>query len=188
MTEDGDAKIVAEKPKSAKRRLNKRVFVIILVVLVLAIVGLVIAIVVNMNTQNDIGEGGSSDDSGIVVDDYDPNQAIVDEIQNEIAGMSEEDAQAYLDDKIEEYTDTDLAFDVKLVKIYYLFNAGQSEIALEVAKEINTEDLNNQELLSYYAAMRTIYQGLDDIVWINYYQDLYLQLYLEIFDGGAGGE
>jgi len=189
MTEDGAPQIVVGKPKLGKKRIQKRILVGVLSALLVVIVGLIVAIVVvNLNSgKTEVGEGGGNG-SGEVVEDVDPNQIVLDGIREEIGTMSGVDAEMYLDEKIEEYQGTELDYDVKLIKVYYFYNAGQFACALNLLQQIDKESLSQYELMEYYAAMRDVYRGLEDTQNSAYYQDLYLAVYLEIFDGGAGGD
>ena len=100
------------------------------------------------------------------------------------------EAQEYLDDKINEYKEDNpaVAVDLTISKAYIKLSAGDTAGALEILETIDATRIEGQTLMKYYAAMRDVYKAMGDEAKYDEYVDLYFEIYLEVFNGGAGGE
>ena len=77
---------------------------------------------------------------------------------------------------------------LRLIKVRVLANSGRYSEALENASTIDVEALGSEDKMNYYDAMRTIYWQIGDDKEISKYTDLYFDVYLEYYNGGAGGD
>lgn len=173
-----------EVPTKTKKRVGKRPFVIALSALSVVIVGLIVAILAVVFVPKE--EGGGNDGLVVIVD---PDEELVEEIKAELGPMTTEEAELYLTDRIEEYGDNQkVAFELMLSKAYLQIEANESNCALNTLNGINRDGLSKEQLMNYYSAMRETYDALGDEAKSLEYQKLYFEVYLEVFDGGGGGE
>lgn len=149
----------------------------ILSFLVLVIVGLVVGIVV-VNMQKKDGPQKA----------VKTNEEIIDEVLDTIEPMSVEDSEKYLDEKLKEYSGTELEFRIKMMKINVYVNGEEFKNAIAISDIIDDKNLNNEEKMEYYKALIKVYNGIGDEEKVNSLKDKYFIIYNEVFDGGGGGE
>lgn len=125
-----------------------------------------------------------------VSEDEKKNQEIasLDEIKEHIRSVGSAEGEKYVNEQVEKYRGTDLEFDVKIIQINFYNNEGEMEKALELADAFKLEDLTAEEKMKLFIAYRTIYSNLGDNEKYDEYQKKYMEVYLEVFDGGGGGE
>lgn len=181
------AEVARGGEKENKKKNSKKPFIIILSALVVLIVGLLVAILVINLTHSEPEEGGNG---GEIVAPVDDNVVIVEDIRNELGEMTDDEAQEYLDDKINEYKEDNpaVAVDLTISKAYIKLSAGDTAGALEILETIDATRIEGQTLMKYYAAMRDVYKLMGDEAKYQEYVELYFKIYLEVFNGGAGGE
>lgn len=182
MTEDGDAKIVAEKPHGVERRLNKRIFVAILVVLILAIIGLIIAIVVvNINSSNDeeiIYEDTTSD--GVVSDNLD---ILKEQINEELVAADDlTSAISIFQEYIDEAANDDIKAELMIMRVDYVMEMDTSkEFGGTVLCDVGNIDriLQNVESASIVANAASYY---DDSEMLYEYSNILIERQKEAGD------
>lgn len=163
--------------KEGEKRSGNGMLVGILSFLVLVIVGLAVGIVVvNMQKKDGPQEVAKT------------NEEITDEILDTIRPMNVEDSEKYLDEKLEEYSGTELEFRIKMMKINVYVNSEEFENAITISDIIDDKDLNNKEKMEYYGALIKAYNGVGNEEKVNDLKDKYSIIYNEVFDGGGGGE
>lgn len=185
MIVDAQETRAGDAPKKRKARIGRKGLIAILVSFCVIIAGLVVAILmVNRPWENSENAncGGSSNETAVERDER--IRQVTGEIAAEANNMPYDEAISFLDEKLDEYSGSEYEFGVKMSKIYLLINNGETEEALKETKKINSDNLTAENLLDYYNAMRRIYGELGDDAMMIYYQDSYIALYKNIYDGG----
>ena len=162
--------------KNKKQPHERKILIAVLSVLAALIVGLVVAVIV-VDTLNSV-------DDSLIVD----GEIVLKNIKEEIYPMSEDEALGYLDMKIQEYIGTGLETDIRLIKMGVLSNGNRWADAYAEVGLVDVDALNPEEKMEYYSMARMVCFQLGDDIGVSKYNDLYFDVYLEYYDGGAGVE
>lgn len=185
----------------AKKYFSNKVLLIVLGVLILVIIGLIIGVVVvNMNGGREVAtivQGSADVEQSEKRDPAERTEAqkqvedemnIITKLNQDIDEMETvEEKQAYLDQKVEEYSGESVLPRIIITKAWVYIHDNQAENALTVLEEINEDELTEDQKLDYYSVMMNAYQQLDDAESVQKYQSQWDALYVEMFEEIDGG-
>lgn len=167
-----------------KSKKGNKGLIISLIVLVLIIIGLVVGIIlIPKNSQ-------PRDRSEITPEEFDENMDIIEKIQDQVNSTeSEDEALALFDKKLEEYKGKSVWMNVYYEKVKYYSDIGQLDNAIKMLDDLlNSGNLTDPEIIELYSTYEDIYEHNGQNEKAKEFRDKYWELYLEYFNGGAGGE
>lgn len=171
--ENPEVNVVEEAP--VRKKSGSRIWIFVLGFCCCVLVGVGVGVVASNIMQN-------NDDTNI------DSEQIVEGAMEDIVPMSVEESIDYLDEKIREYKNTDVASRLVIMEMNVYMNAGRPEDVIGLVGGIEEEDLDIDEKMQYYMVLNKAYRALGDNETANYYRDNYFVLYDELYDGGGGGD
>ena len=132
--------------------------------------------------------GAGSVEYGSALERWANDSETVEELNNQIIPLSMEEAEDFLDGKLKEYAGTDMEYRIKVMKIWVYNNEGHYQNALDLAQQINVNQLSDLQKVDYYRVMWVIYDGLGDSAQASQYENQWQELHDKVFSRGENLE
>ena len=165
------------------RQRNTKAIIILFLCALVAVLAIIILVV---NTRNERTSYYADSEYEDTID----NDEILEEIKKTIRPLTTEETITYLDDQINtyEHANADVVTNINIIKINALINAGQPDDAIKAIDDIDDTLLNERERIDLYQAISIAYNDAGNYEMSEYYQGLRMKCYLDLYNGGGGGE
>ena len=132
--------------------------------------------------------GAGSVEYGTALEQWSEDSETVEELNEQIVPMSVEQAEEFLDGKLKEYAGTDMEYRIKVMKIWVYNNEGQYQNGLNLAQQLDVNQLNDLQKVDYFRVMWVTYDGLGDSAQASQYEKQWQELHDKVFSRGENLE